>query len=177
MNTLSPPVGPHDHSEGPADAPLTLVEYGDFQCPYCGAMYEVVKSVQHALGKNLKFVFRQFPLTQLHEHALHAAEFAEAAAALGKFWQAHAMLFENQNSLGDRALADYATRLAIPTAALESAFAGEFDERIQRDFSGGLRSGVQGTPTLFINGRLYSGERDAKGLLDALLAVSEDSAR
>ncbi len=97
---LTPPVGPDDHAQGPADAPVTLVEYGDFQCPYCGAAYPVIHAVQRAMGRKLRFVFRPFPLKQIHPNAEHAAELAEAAATKGKFWEMHALLFENQRALG-----------------------------------------------------------------------------
>ncbi|GAB5097178.1 DsbA family protein [Caballeronia sp. LP006] len=171
MSHLSPPVGPLDHIQGDAEAPVTLVEYGDFECPYCGAEYGVIKAVQAAMGAQLRFVFRHFPLTDMHAHALHAAEFAEAAASIGKFWEAHDVLYEHQASLGDRALAQYAAQLGVPAHALSNAFDGAFDARIQQDFDGGLRSGVNGTPTLFINGHRYDGERDAASLLEALRAV------
>ncbi|MCP3709313.1 DsbA family protein [Paraburkholderia sp. CNPSo 3274] len=168
MSKLSPSVGPLDHSHGAIDAPVTLVEYGDFECPYCGAMHGVITAVQHVMGEKLRFVFRHFPLTEMHAHALHAAEFSEAAAALGKFWDAHNMLYENQRSLGDQNIAQYAAELGLPPHSLTAAFSGRYDERIQSDFASGIRSGVQGTPTLFINGHLYGGEHNAQSLLEAL---------
>jgi protein-disulfide isomerase len=172
MSHLTPPVGHADHAQGAADAPVTLVEYGDFECPYCGAMYPVIKAVQQAMGERLRFVFRQFPLTSMHPHALHAAEMSEAAAAVERFWEAHDMLYENQRALNDEALATYATRVGMHAGDLKPAFEGAYDERIQGDFDGGLRSGVNGTPTLFINGRRYDGDRDARSLLEALNAVA-----
>lgn len=166
-----PPVGPHDHIQGHHDAPVTLVEYGDFECPYCGAMYHVIKAVQQAMDAQLRFVFRHFPLTDMHAHALHAAEFAEAATAFEKFWEAHAVLYENQTALGDQELAHYWARMNCPAGDLVAAFEGRDDERIQSDFTGGVRCGVSGTPTLFINGQLYQGEHDAESLLAALVAA------
>lgn len=175
MSHLSPPVGSIDHLQGAADAPVTLVEYGDFECPYCGAMYGVVKAVQEAMGAQLRFVFRHFPLTDMHAHALHAAEFAEAAAAKGKFWEAHDVLYENQRALSDTQMARYAVQLDLTTRDLATAFEGTYDERIQHDFDSGLRSGVNGTPTLFINGHRYDGDRDVETLLGALRAAARDA--
>ncbi|MEX3947564.1 DsbA family protein [Paraburkholderia sp. EG287B] len=168
MSRLTPSVGPLDHAQGKIDAPVTLVEYGDFECPYCGAMHGVITAVRQAMGAKLRFVFRHFPLTELHAHALHAAEFSEAAAAVGQFWPAHNRLYENQRSLGDQSLARYAAELSLPPDSLTAAFSGRYDERIQNDFASGIRSGVHGTPTLFINGHLYGGEHDARSLLEAL---------
>ncbi|MCP3724328.1 DsbA family protein [Paraburkholderia sp. CNPSo 3272] len=172
MSHLTAPVGHADHVQGAADAPVTLVEYGDFECPYCGAMYPVIKAVQQAMGERLRFVFRQFPLASMHPHALHAAEMSEAAAAIGRFWEAHDVLYENQSALNDGALATYASHIGIRASDLKVAFEGAYDERIQGDFDGGLRSGVNGTPTLFINGRRYDGGRDARSLLEALNTVA-----
>ncbi|WP_144149185.1 DsbA family protein [Paraburkholderia sp. BCC1884] len=171
MSHLSPPVGSADHAQGPADAPVTLVEYGDFECPYCGAMYGVIKAVQRSMGDQLRFVFRHFPLTDMHAHALHAAEFSEAAATVGKFWEAHDALYENQTALTDSDLGRYGAELGLHTRDLASAFSGTYDETIQKDFDSGLRSGVNGTPTLFINGHRYEGDRDADTLISALRAA------
>lgn len=171
MSHLTPPVGLIDHIQGNADAPLTLVEYGDFECPYCGAMYGVIKTVQRILGPKLRFVFRHFPLSEMHPHALHAAAFAEAAATVGKFWGAHDTLYENQSALSDTSLARYAAQLGIRERDLAGAFEGAYGDSIQKDFESGLRSGVNGTPTLFINGHRYDGNPDAESLLEALRAV------
>lgn len=174
MSHLKLPVGVADHMQGTEHAAVTLVEYGDFECPYCGAMYPIIKDVQQAMGSRLRFVFRQFPLTSMHRHALHAAEFSEAAAAIGRFWEAHDTLYDNQNALDDTALSRYASKLGVTASALTKALEGEYDERIQDDFNGGLRSGVNGTPTLFINGQRYDGDRDARSLLEALDAAACD---
>jgi len=172
MSHLAPPVGHTDHVQGAQDAPVTLIEYGDFECPYCGAMYPVIKSVQQAMGDRLRFVFRQFPLTSMHPHALHAAELSEAAATIGRFWEAHDVLYENQNRLSDRELTIYASHIGVRPSELATAFEGAYDERIQGDLDGGLRSGVNGTPTLFVNGRRYDGDHDVESLLEALNAVA-----
>ena len=104
-NKLTIPVGSRDHIQGLIDAPISLLEYGDYECPACGQAYRVVKAVQQSLGNNLCFAFRNFPLTTIHPHAEHAAEAAEAAAAQGNFWEMHDLLFENQNALEDEDLA------------------------------------------------------------------------
>jgi len=166
MSELKPPVGPDDHTQGPLDAPIVLVEYGDYECPYCGEAYPELKAVQKAMGDSLCFVFRNFPLSQAHPHAARAAEFAEAAATIGRFWEMHDMLYENQSALDDRSLIVYATQLGFDQALIESALRGDFSTRVRRDFASGVRSGVNGTPSLFVNGRRYDGPRDADSLID-----------
>ncbi|GGF51599.1 hypothetical protein GCM10007301_08820 [Azorhizobium oxalatiphilum] len=172
MSRLTPAVGPSDHVQGPANAPVTLVEYGDYECPYCGETYPVLKEVQRLMGDKLRFVFRNFPLSQMHPHAVRAAELAEAAAAAGRFWEAHDLLYEHQDALGNFSLMDYGARLGLDAAALEAAFAGRYDAKIEADFSGGVRSGVNGTPSLFINGQRYDGPRDVESLVTVLEAVA-----
>ncbi|MCB4770696.1 DsbA family protein [Ancylobacter sp. Lp-2] len=172
MSRLTPAVGADDHAQGPADAPVTLVEYGDYECPYCGEAYPVLKAVQAAMGDQLRFVFRNFPLTQQHPHAGRAAEFAEAAAGIGRFWEAHDLLYEHQDALDDAGLRALAQAIDLDEAHLRAGFEGRYDEKIRRDFSGGLRSGVNGTPTLFINGLRYDGPRD----VDSLVAVLQEVA-
>jgi protein-disulfide isomerase len=168
MSSLTIPVGPQDHAEGPLQAPVTLVEYGDYQCPYCGEAYPVLKAVQRAMGERLRFVFRNFPISEIHPHALRAAEFAEAAADAGKFWVAHDMLYEHQGDLTDKSLFLYGNRIGLDASSLRQAFDGRFDQKIEDDFMGGVRSGVNGTPALFINGVRYDGERDVDSLIEAL---------
>jgi len=166
---LIPPVGPDDHAQGPPDAPVTLVEYGDFQCPYCGAAYPVVHAVQKAMGKRLRFVFRNFPLKQSHPNAEHAAELAEAAATKGKFWPMHALLFENQRALTDEHLLRYAEQVGLdPAWAAQMLAEGAFAREVSQDFRSGVRSGVNGTPTFFINGMRYDGAADAESMIEAL---------
>ncbi|HEY9254942.1 MAG TPA: thioredoxin domain-containing protein [Stenotrophomonas sp.] len=172
MSRLTVAVGSQDHVSGPADAPVTLVEYGDYECPYCGEAYPLLKAVQQALGDKLRFVFRNFPLADMHPHAVHAAQFAEAAAAAGKFWEAHDMLYEHQDALSDQDLAGYARELGLPNTALGQAVSGHYDAKIESDFSGGVRSGVNGTPCLFIDGERYDGPRD----YDSLVAVLSERA-
>lgn len=172
MSQLKTPVSPSDHVQGPLAAGIVLVEYGDYECPYCGEAYPELKAVQQAMGDELCFVFRNFPLNNAHPHAERAAEFAEAAATIDRFWQMHDVLYENQQRLDDKSLAGYATRLGFDQALIEAALRGDFAARVRRDFTGGVRSGVNGTPCLFINGQRYDGPRDAQSLLDLFNAKS-----
>jgi len=170
---LTIPVTPErDHIQGSFNAPLTLVEYGDYQCPYCGAAYPEIKRVQKRLGSKLRFVFRNFPITSSHEFAERAAEIAEASAARGKFWEMHDYLYEHQNILGDlNAILQYASILGLDAEKLrEEITSHTYLSRIKEDFNGGVRSGVNGTPTFFINGTRYNGLPTAKGLLEMLVS-------
>lgn len=168
MSHLMTPPGSHDHVQGSIDAAWVLVEYGDFECPYCGAAYPQLKAVQRAMGDALCFVFRHFPLRQAHPHAERAAEFAEAAATIGKFWEMHDVLFENQEALTDRDLVTYAREIGLDARTIELALSGHFASRVQRDFSSGVRSGVNGTPGLFLNGDRYDGPRDASSMIELM---------
>jgi protein-disulfide isomerase len=146
--TLTHPVSADDHAEGPADAPLALVEYGDYQCPYCGAAYPVVKRLQKALGRKLRFVFRNFPLTQAHPDALIAALAAEAAALQGKFWEMHDLLYEQQASLTADIIPRWAEKIGLNLDIFGNHIKqGIVEKRIQADRQSGIRSGVNGTPT------------------------------
>ena len=167
--TLIQPVSARDHAEGPAEAPLTLVEYGDYQCPYCGAAYPVVKRLQKRLGKKLRFAFRNFPLTQSHPYALIAAEAAEAAALQGKFWEMHDLLFEQQTLLKPEIISVWAKRIGLNIEQFgDDIKGGIVEKRIKEDRQSGIRSGVNGTPTFFINGTRYDGSPDYGSLLAAL---------
>jgi protein-disulfide isomerase len=169
MSRLTQPVSTHDHAEGPPDAALTLVEYGDYQCPYCGAAYPVVKRVQKTLGNKLRFVFRNFPLTQAHPYALIAAQAAEAAALQGKFWEMHDLLFEEQQLLKPEIISSWAKRIGLNVEQFgDDIKEGFVEKRIQEDRRSGIRSGVNGTPTFFINGMRYDGSNDYNSLLAAL---------
>src|SRR5258705_8022489 len=173
MTRLTPSLGPRDHTQGSARAPLQLVEYGDFECPACGAGYPIGKAIQRAVGPSLLFAYRHFPLTRIHSHAEHAAEMAEAAGEHGKFWQMHDLLFENQEALEDEQLARYAKSLGIDSAWAAAALVeNRFAPRVREDFASGVRSGVNGTPTFFINGFRYDGGTDT--LLDALMEATID---
>jgi protein-disulfide isomerase len=165
---------PSDHIQGPKDAPLTLIEYGDFQCPYCGMAYPVVKQVQGRMGESMYFVFRHFPLTEVHPFAEGAAEAAEAAGEQGKFWEMHDTLYENQNTLAPEDLVGYAQqlRLDVPRFITELKTHAHA-KRIREDFLSGVRSGVNGTPTFFINGVRHDGASDFETLLAAVRARLE----
>ena len=170
---LTLPVGPRDHAQGPDDAPVTLVEYGDYECPHCGRAYPIVKEVQKRLGSTLRFVFRNFPLRESHPHAAHAAEAAEAGAAQGKFWEMHDIIFEHQRKLDDTSLVSYAQAVGLDTAVFEEELRSHVHERrVREDFRSGVRSGVNGTPTFFINGVRFDDSWDPDTLTDALRAQS-----
>jgi len=172
MATLKVPVSPQDHIQGDADAPVVLVEYGDFQCPYCGQAYPIVKAVQKHFGKDLAFVFRNFPLTQIHPNAEAAAEAAEFAAAHEKFWQMHDAIYEHQQELGVPLLLQLAKSLGLSSKDLEKALeTGQFADKVKQDFMGGVRSGVNGTPTFFINGKRHDGAFDFDSLVESIEAV------
>jgi len=171
MSPLTPPVSSHDHIHGDASAAVTLVEYGDYECPYCGKAHPLVKALQRHFGKRMRFVFRNFPLTQVHQHAEHAAEAAEAAEAAGQFWPMHDVIFEHQAALDDSDLVRYAEGLGLPGAVIVDALAGQkHASRIRQDFLSGVRSGVNGTPSFFINGQKYEGEYDLASMTEAIEA-------
>jgi protein-disulfide isomerase len=166
---LGLPVARRDHIQGPIDAPIALVEYGDYECPYCGEAYPIIKAIQERLGDRLCFAFRNFPLVNSHPHAQHAAEAAEAAGTQGKFWEMHDLLFENQEALEDEDLADYAATLGLDARRLiAEVLAGAHSARVREDFSSGARGGVNGTPTFFVNGVRYDGAPGFDGLIAAL---------
>jgi len=172
MSTLKIPVGEQDHTQGPTAAPCTLVEYGDYECPHCRAAEPTVKRVQRHFGDRLRFVFRNFPLTKIHWHAEPAAEAAEFAANQGKFWEMHHAIFENQDRLGLDLFEELATELQLDPVALRSAVENEaFADHIRSDFAGGVRSGVNGTPTFFINGERHNGPFDYDHLVKAIEAT------
>jgi protein-disulfide isomerase len=167
-NSHTVPVVKRDHIQGPIDAPIMLLEYGDYECPYCGAAYPIIKAIQEQLGKRLCFAFRNFPLVNSHPHAQHAAEAAEAASAQGKFWEMHDMLFENQEALDDEDIATYATTLGLDAnRVMSEVLTGVHTARVREDFRSGAHGGVNGTPTFFINGVRYEGTPDS--LLAALI--------
>jgi protein-disulfide isomerase len=171
---LTQPVSEdRDHIQGPAEAAVTLVEYGDYECPYCGAAYPIIKEVQERMGERLRFVFRNFPITTSHPHAEQAAEAAEAAAAQGRFWEMHDLFYENQQRLGDEDLHAYAEQLGLEVEQFDEELAEHVHApRVREDFMSGVRSGVNGTPTFYINGLRYDDSYE----LDTLLAALERAA-
>jgi protein-disulfide isomerase len=173
MNRLTVPITERDHLRGSPDAPAVLVEYGDFECPYCGAAYGAVKKLEKDLPDTLAVVFRQFPLVNVHPHAELAAEAAEAAGAQGRFWRMHDVLFEHQDALATADLMKYAAALHLDLKRFASDLSGHvFLSKIEDDMRGGLQSGVKGTPTFFINGVLHQGGHDEASLLASIKQVA-----
>lgn len=164
--TLKPPVNDQDHVSGPEDAQITLVEYGDFQCPHCARAQHRIAALQRRFGDRLRVVFRNFPLAEVHPEAFHAAEAAESVAASAgndAYWKMHHLLFAHQqddlDALDDAHLAQYAAEAGGDAAQVSRDLDGDaFEERVRADFMGGVRSGVNGTPTFFVNGVRYDGD-------------------
>ena len=158
MATLKNPVTSTDHTQGPDDATITLVEYGDYECPFCGMAHGMMARVLEQFESRLKFIFRNFPLTEIHPHAEMAAEAAEFAAAHNCFWQMHDLIYENQRNLSVPLLLSLGESLELPIADLELAIVKKtYDSKIRADFMSGVHSGVNGTPTFFINGERFNG--------------------
>src|SRR5215212_10251646 len=158
--TLSAPVDPQrDHVRGGADAPVTLVEYGDFQCPYCGEAYPVVRELQERFGDQLRFVFRHMPLPDLHPRAPFAAEASEAAGAQGRFWEMHDRLFEHQHQLDDEELRAHAQAVGVDDV---------YARRVAEDLESGARSGVPSTPRFFVNGLIHLGAASYAELVEVI---------
>ena len=169
IKSLTLPDPERDHIYGSDDGSIRLLEYGDYECPFCAEAHPIVKEIQRRLGDDLLFAFRHFPLTNIHPHSEHAAEAAEAAGVQGNFWGMHDLLFENQGALEDDDLAAYAAKLGLDQARLIREVIWQiYAQRIREDFKSGVRGGVNGTPTFFINGERYDGEFNLKYLLNAL---------
>jgi protein-disulfide isomerase len=169
MPALHTPVTASDHIQGQENATIVLVEYGDYQCPHCGRAYPIVKRVQKHFGRRLAFVFRNFPLRESHPDAQTAAETAEFAGTHGRFWEMHDALFENQESFGLPLFLNLAEALSLSADELEEALtSGEYAPRVQADFIGGVRSGVNGTPSFFINGQRHDGPFEYENLVQAI---------
>ena len=159
MSQLKPPVSNKDHIQGNKNAPLELVEYGDYQCPHCGRAYPIIKEVQQAIGDNLKFVFRNFPLSEAHPDAFKSAVAAEAAGLQKKFWEMHDIIYENQDQLSWQDLFLYAEKIGLNMAHFRIDVEKEtVIAKVEDDFESGVRSGVNGTPSFFINGKKYEGD-------------------
>lgn len=171
MTKLKVLVTNDDHIQGNEQALITLVEYGDYECPFCGMAYPVVKRIQNHLGDQLRFVFRNFPLTQVHPFAEIAAETAEFADDYGKFWEMHDLLYQNQQNFSLPLFFELAKALGLPEDELELAIQQKKHEaKIKKDFMGGVRSGVNGTPTFFINDERFNGSfQDLEGVIQALI--------
>lgn len=176
--TLTPPAGTLDHADGPAEARVTLVEYGDFECPSCAEAFVTLHQVRRAFGPNLRFVFRHFPLRASHPHALSAAKAAEAAAAQGKFWPMYDRLFLHQSKLTDPDLLRHAEHLGLDLARFREDWASRSAEtRVREHLLSGAQSGVRGTPTLFIDGVRYDGPQERAPLIEALARAALAPAR
>jgi protein-disulfide isomerase len=166
---LTVAVNKSDHTLGPEDAPVTLVEYGDYQCPYCADMRPMIKAIAKAMGPQLRFVFRHMPLLEMHPYAQHAAEAAESAAAQGKFWEMHDGIYQQQSELGSDLLHKLAVNLKLNIGLFDADLeARRYRPRVKRDFMGGMRSGVASTPAYFINGKRYEGALEQAALLSAV---------
>ena len=172
---LAMPVSSADHILGPAHAAVTVVEYGDFQCPNCKQAAPAVKLLLQRFHGRMRFVYRHFPLQEVHPHALQAALAAEAAAAQGKFWAMHDLLFENQAHLELPALHRYAERLELDMARYEAEMADQrYLQRVRENIESGARSGVRGTPGFFVNQRI---EDVSFGMQRLFAAVEAELAR
>ena len=163
------PIHDQDHVHGPASADFTLVEYGDYECPDCGGLFQIIRDLQASLGPRLRIVYRHYPLSGVHPRAQEAAEVAEAAGAQGRFWEMHDLLFQNQNALQRKNLMAYADGLSLDM----DRFRGElkkrlYADRVREDFRRGVQNGVYGTPGLFLNGVRHDDTRDRDALLRTL---------
>jgi protein-disulfide isomerase len=174
---LTLPVnGSRDHVLGPQKAPITLLEYGDYECPYCRQANLIVGNVVQQLGDKMRFAFRNFPLTQIHPHAQHAAEAAECAGAQNKFWEMHDILYENQQALEDENLLKYAEILKLNMSRFQNDFYNHtFAGLIREDFLSGVRSGVNGTPTFYINRMRYNDSWDQETLTRTLIDIINEN--
>jgi protein-disulfide isomerase len=175
--SLAKPIDESDHVQGPADAPVTLVEYGDFQCPHCRTAHFYLKNVLATMGDDMRFVFRHMPLTQVHPMAQPAAEAAEAAGAQGKFWPMHDLIYENQDLLSPALLTRLGQRLGLDMQRFNDDLASHrFLPKVKEDFMSAVRSGAAGTPSFFINGEPYEGGFDDESLIDALRFAAQGRA-
>jgi len=175
--SLAKPINENDHVLGPADAPVTLVEYGDFQCPHCRAAHFYMKNVLATMGDDMRFVFRHMPLTQIHPMAQPAAEAAEAAGAQGKFWPMHDLIYENQDLLSPALLLGLGQRLGLDMQRFTDDVASHrFLSKVREDFMGAVRSGSAGTPSFYIDGEPYEGAFDDESLIEALRFAAQGRA-
>ena len=169
MANLRPPVNTRDHMRGNPKSVVILVEYGDFQCPHCGAAYPVVKQIEKKYSKELAFVFRQFPLSESHPFAMAAAVASEAAAIQGKFWEMHALLFEYQSRLSPVTILHHAKTIELDMVRFEKDIQDpEIFKKVEDSFESGIVSGVNGTPSFFINGVKYNGYYDLESISTAI---------
>ena len=169
-STLASPITDEDHVHGQANAAITLVQYGDYECPYTRLSRHSVHQLQREFPDSLRFVFRHFPLEEIHPHARAAASAAEAATAQTDFWTMHEYLFEHQQALEDGDLKRYASELGLDADRFDrDRGSPEVEERIDRDVTSGELSGVQGTPTFYVNGIRHDGGYDLESLRSAII--------
>jgi protein-disulfide isomerase len=172
MSILRIAVNSNDHIQGKPTAPIELVEYGDYQCPHCGHAYPIIKNIQLKMGSELKFVYRNFPLAEIHPDAVNAALASEAAGLQNKFWEMHDHLFEHQNRLNESSLIKYAEQLDLDIEQFNIDRRSEaLIQKVETDFESGVRSGVNGTPSFFINGEKYNGDWEEEIFLDYLKSL------
>jgi len=172
MTQLTPSVDYTDHAFGESFAPIELVEYGDYECPHCGSAYPIVKDIQQQLGSDLRFVFRNFPLKKVHPHAFSAALATEAAGLQYKFWEMHDIIFENQGNLSLENILQLADEIDLDPDRLNNDMRQKgLIEKVERDFESGIRSGVNRTPTFFINGEMFDGNWHNEELLQTLKSL------
>jgi formate-nitrite transporter family protein len=175
---LSRPVTDRDHTRGPADAPVTLVEYGDYECPHCGRAFPVLEDIRLLMGEGLRLVFRHYPITLSHSHAELAAEAAEAAGAQGRFWEMHAKLFIHQDALDRQSLERYAIEIGLDVPRFHMELAtGVHRDRVLSDIESAEESGVHWTPTFFINDVRFGYGSSLDGLLEALRTAADETTR
>jgi protein-disulfide isomerase len=169
MSVLKVPLRPSDHVIGDEHAPVILLEYGDYECPHCGRAHPIVKAVRKHFGKQMQFAYRHFPLTQIHPFAAAAAETAEFAGAHGRFWQMHELLFENQDRLDLPLFFEAAKLLGLSADELKTGLESRrYAEKVREDFMSGVRSGVNGTPTFFVNGHRHEGTYEYEDLIQSI---------
>ncbi|MDB5227128.1 MAG: DsbA family protein [Bacteroidota bacterium] len=174
MSQLHPAVNSKDYIQGNHSASLELVEYGDYQCPYCGRAYPIIKKIQQKLGDDLKFVFRNFPLSDMHPDAFNAAIAAEAAAMQNKFWEMHDIIFENQQELDGESLFVYADSIGLDVERFKKDIQNDaLVAKVEQDFESGVRSGVNGTPSFYINGEKYNGDWEEHAFTEYLKSQLE----
>jgi protein-disulfide isomerase len=164
---LTLPVGPRDHVRGPVDAPVTIVEYADVECPYCGRLEPVLRELLERRD-DVRLVYRHFPLLDPHPHAYSAALALEAAAAQGRFWELHDVLFEHQEELGRSNLARYAEQVGLDPDSVLRPASERFDHKVRDDFDSGVASGIEGTPALFVNGMRFEGGPSLRRVTEAV---------
>ncbi len=179
MSRLTMPLDARrDHVRGDPGAPVELVEYGDYECPYCGLAHPIVQELERRIGGLFTFAFRNFPLAQIHPHARSAAYAAEAAGLQGRFWDMHDILFDNQQHLTDRDLLAYAQALGLDLRRfIADTGSPEVARKVRDDFMSGARSGVNGTPTFFINGQRHDGSYQLEALAAAIGRAAQSRVR